>query len=295
MTRPRCIVPGGTFFVSRRTCRGMFRLHPGSRTNRILLYCLAYAAERTGVQIHAYIAMSSYHHIIGTDPLGKLPVFLHLLHMLTAKALNASQGQWENLWAPEHTCVVRLAEVQDILGKIAYVGADSVNAGLVRHPDDWPGVILWRPGTRVIATRPEVFFRSVAPGEIELRIVQPAGAHYEPQQWNEMVHAAVAQEVRSARASVEATGLPFLGRDRVLKASFLAKAKLYEQKRGINPLLAAKDITKRRAFLIAQKLFRAAYRVALDAWRAGNRSAVFPFGTWWMRVHHGAAVATGLA
>jgi hypothetical protein len=273
----------------------MFRLRPDSRTNRILLYCLACAAERTGVQIHAYVAMSSYHHIIGTDPLGKLPVFLHLLHMLIAKALNASQGQWENLWAPEHTFVVGLAEVQDILCKIACVAAGPVNAGLVRHPDDWPGVILWRPNTRVIATRPEVFFRSTAPAEIELRIVQPASAHDEPQQWDEMVRAAVAEEVRRARASVEASGLPFLGRDRVLKASFLEKVKSYEQKRGIDPLLVAKDITKRRAFLIAQKLFRAAYRAALDAWRAGNRSAVFPFGTWWMRVHHGAAVATGLA
>jgi hypothetical protein len=258
------------------------------------MYCLAHAAERTGVQIHAYIAMSNYHHISGTDPLGKLPVFLHLLHMLTAKALNASQGQWENLWAPEHTCVVRLIEVQDILSKIAYIAANPVNAGLVRHPDDWPGLVLWRPGARVIATRPEVFFRSTAPAEIELRIVQPTTADYEPERWNEMVQAAVAEEVRRARASVEASGLSFLGRDRVLKVSFLAKANLYEHRLGIDPTLAAKDITKRGAFLRAQKLFRGAYRVALHAWRAGNRAVVFPFGTWWMRVHHGAAVVPAL-
>jgi hypothetical protein len=178
---------------------------------------------------------------------------------------------------------------------IAYIAANPVSAGLMRHPDDWPGVVLWRPGTRVIATRPEVFFRTTAPAEIELRIVQPATADYEPQRWNELVDAAVAEEVRKARASVEASGLSFLGRDNVDKASFLAKAKSYEQRLGINPSLAAKDITKRPAFLRAQKLFYGAYRVALDAWRAGNRAVVFPFGTWWMRVHHRASVAPALA
>jgi hypothetical protein len=258
------------------------------------MYCLAYAAARTGIWIFAYIAMSNHHHIVLYDPGGKLPVFLHLLHMFAAKALNASQGQWENLWAAEHTSVVRLASTQDTLAKIAYVAANPVNAGLVRHPDDWPGVVLWRPGSRIIVTRPEAYFGSTFPQELELRVAHPADCD-DAQRWSELVQAAVDSQVREARASVESSGLSFLGRDRVLKASFIAKAKSYEQKRGTNPTLAARDITTRRTFLRAQKLFHAAYRAALDLWRAGNRSVVFPLGTWWMNVHHGAAVASALA
>jgi hypothetical protein len=30
------------------------------------------------------------------------------------------------------------------------------------------------------------------------------------------------------------------------------------------------------------------YREALDRWRAGDHEVVFPFGTYWMRVFHGA-------
>jgi hypothetical protein len=36
--------------------------------------------------------------------------------------------------------------------------------------------------------------------------------------------------------------------------------------------------------------FRASYRSALERWRAGLRSVVFPSGTWWMRIFHGARI-----
>ena len=36
------------------------------------------------------------------------------------------------------------------------------------------------------------------------------------------------------------------------------------------------------------RAFRAAYRTALEAWRLGVRDVVVPFGTWLMRVVHGA-------
>ena len=40
----------------------------------------------------------------------------------------------------------------------------------------------------------------------------------------------------------------------------------------------------------AVKAFRASYRAALERWCAGVRSALFPTGTWWMRVFHGAGI-----
>jgi hypothetical protein len=38
------------------------------------------------------------------------------------------------------------------------------------------------------------------------------------------------------------------------------------------------------------RAFRLAYRSALDKWRTGIRSVVFPAGTWWMRVLHAVTV-----
>ena len=39
------------------------------------------------------------------------------------------------------------------------------------------------------------------------------------------------------------------------------------------------------------RAFQGEYWKALTAWRGGERAAVFPSDTWWMRVHHAARVA----
>jgi REP-associated tyrosine transposase len=58
-----------------------------------------------------------------------------------------------------------------------------------------------------------------------------------------------------------------------------------------NPRLACLD-PKRRPVLLAELMhWRHEYRMAREAWRQGNRSVVFPWGTYSMRVHHGALVA----
>jgi REP element-mobilizing transposase RayT len=157
MAHPRRIVPGETYLITRRCYQRTFRLRPSELTNTIFLYCLAFAAMRTGIAVHAVCVMSNHHHLVVTDTRGVLPDFLRELHRLTAKAINASQGQWENLWAAEPCNVVRLVTDEDVESKIAYVVANPVAAGLVRQPDEWPGVLLW--GERVVTVRrPDVYF-----------------------------------------------------------------------------------------------------------------------------------------
>ena len=41
------------------------------------------------------------------------------------------------------------------------------------------------------------------------------------------------------------------------------------------------------------RAFREAYRAALDTWREGMRTVIFPAETWLMRVLHKVEVATG--
>jgi REP element-mobilizing transposase RayT len=146
VSHPRRIIPGETYLITRRCSQRTFRLRPSAETNRIFLYCMAFAAERTGVALHAACVMSNHHHLVVTDTRGVLPDFLRELHRLTAKAMNASQGQWENLWAADPCNVVRLVTDEDVEDKIAYVVANPVTAGLVKQPEQWPGVVIW--GTR---------------------------------------------------------------------------------------------------------------------------------------------------
>ena len=101
MARPRPIVASKTYMITRRCYQRTFRLRPSDETNQIFLYSLAWAAAKTGVQIHAACVMSNHHHIVLTDVCGMLPDFLRELHRTVAKAVNATQGEWENLWSAE--------------------------------------------------------------------------------------------------------------------------------------------------------------------------------------------------
>jgi len=72
--------------------------------------------------------------------------------------------------------------------------------------------------------------------------------------------------------------------------SFMHKARSYEAKRKTNPVLAARDVSVRKACKRVLRDFRRLYADALALWKAGDRMVVFPLGTWWMRVHHRAEV-----
>jgi len=114
-------------------------MRPHAVTNQIAQYCAAVAAQRTSVVTHAFVVMSNHHHLVISDPDGVLPEFLRELHRLTAKALNASQGQWENLWFAEKASAVRLPTLRDVVDKIAYCAANPVAAALVDAPRQMAG------------------------------------------------------------------------------------------------------------------------------------------------------------
>ena len=293
MAKPRRIVPGATYMLTRRACQRMFRMRPHPLTNQIALYCLAVAAARYGMLIHAIVLMSNHLHLIATDPNGCLPDFLRDFHRSMAKALNASQGQWENLWSAEHPSQVLLPTLDDVVAKVAYTVANPVAAGLVENPSQWPGVLLWKPGT-VVVDRPDVYFdpKGSAPETATLDICPAPGVDMEA--WIQRVTHAVHEELHRALEQVREQGLRFLGAAAVMAKSFLQKARSYEVKRGINPVLAARDVSVRKAMKRVLREFRRSYAHALALWRAGDRGAVFPFGTWWMRVHHAARVAPAM-
>jgi putative transposase len=297
VSAPRRVLPGETYLITRRCYQRTFRLRPSARTNQIFLYRLARAAQKTGVRIHAVCVMSNHHHLVVTDVRGELPVFLRELHRSTAKAINASQGQWENLWSAEQTSAVHLGDEDDILRKIAYVVANPVDAGLVAEPRDWPGLLLWEDH-EVPVTRPDDYFDPLgeSPERLALRIESPTrkGAAPRPvSAWRQRLATAIRDRVAAAHHAVRCAGLAFLGRNAVLAASFIARAKSYEVRRGLVPTVAAADPETRRTLLTIRVQFLGAYRTALELWRRGLRDVTFPIGTWWLRVHHGVAVATG--
>jgi putative transposase len=251
--------------------------------------------EGTGVVVHAVCVMSNHHHLVVTDPRGVLPEFLRELHRLTAKAINASQGQWENLWAAEPCNAARLVTDHDVEDKIAYVVANPVAAGLVEQPEQWPGVLLWGEKSVRVA-RPSSYFREdgTCPAQLELRIERPAAmdATVSAREWRHRVGEAIAQKVRAAHRCVREAGRVFLGRTAVLTASFAQRARTYEARFGVIPTFAAKLRAVREALRRVERAFRWHHRRAFELWQQGQRDVVFPVGTWGMVAMHGALVGT---
>jgi REP element-mobilizing transposase RayT len=299
MAHPRRVEPGATYLVTRRCSQRSFRLRPCAEVNRIFLYCLAFACRRTGVLVHAVCVMSNHHHLVVTDPCGVLPDFLRELHRLTAKAMNAFQGQWENLWAAEPCNVVRLVTDDDVDDRIAYTIANPVAAGLVKHPDEWPGIASWGDHSLRVE-RPKWYFSSEGscPSHLELTFTRPPIRDRESQDatlWKERVRNVIRDNVLAAHRELKTEGREFFGRKAVMASSFAQRAVSYERKRGVIPTFAARSREVRDELRRIERRFRASYREAFTLWRSGLRSVSFPFGTWQMRVVHAVSVQPPLA
>jgi putative transposase len=277
----------------------MFRLRPRPETNQIFMYCLAFAMRKTGVRLHAACVMSNHHHLVVTDPHGLLPEFLRELHRLTAKAMNASQGQWENLWAAEPCNVVRLVTDEDVEDKVAYVAANPVAAGLVRNPQAWPGFVAWGE-ERFHVVRPAAYFQEdgTCPPELPLLVELPpafasnSGAHAERMV---RIRDAIATKVAVAWRSIRKAGRALLGVEATMATSLRRRAGSFEEKRGVIPPFAATLKSVRDQLRRIEQGFRVGYRRALSEWRSGMRETVFPYGTWSMRVLHAASVGPPLS
>ncbi|WP_437603835.1 transposase [Sorangium sp. So ce590] len=299
MSQPRAIAPGATYLLTRRVLRRHFLLRPDVAMNQLLVYALAVSARRYGVEVHALCAMSTHLHLVVTDVHGVLPRFLQLFHRLVALGTKVLR-KWEGpVWDHEATSVVRLLTPAAVVEKIAYVLANPVAAGLVRHAREWPGVKVdvGELGCGVLrATRPSVYLDPENPQWVEeatLPLALPPGIEQEnAESLRHQIAAELERLEAQARAEAERQGLRFLGAERVSRVSPYERATSSEELRGRNPTFAVgrDQGDSWQTAATAVRAFRASYRAALERWRAGVRSVLFPVGTWWMRTFHGASV-----
>ena len=296
MTAPRQVLPGTTHLVTRRCSERRFFLRPSALTNGIFLYVLAVAARRHGVLVHAFCVLSNHYHLLVTDPDARLPAFMQYLDSLVARATNASLGHWEGFWSSEASySAVSHGSSDDVVRKAAYVLANPVSAGLVQHGREWPG--LWTApeqlgATTLTAPRPKTFFRAKGdmPESAELVLSVPPG-FASAQEFQDAVAAAVCELEGKTRREFQNEQRGFLGRARVLAQKPFARPAPGEPRRKLSPRVAARDKWKRIEALARLVGFLRAYRDAFASMRAGDRDAIFPAGTYLLRIEHGVRCA----
>jgi putative transposase len=288
------VIAGTTYLVSRRTAQRQFLLKPGELTNNTFGYILAVAAARYRILVHAVVVLSNHYHLVVTDPRADLPAFLQYLDSFVARALNASYGRWENLWAPGSFSGVTLVDPADVIEKSAYALANPVAAGLVASGREWPG--LWSPPETVGSAwrtfeRPDHFFSRTGsmPEQATLELTPPPG--FEVEEYRALVAARLADKEKDAAQAFAQEGREFMGARRVLAQKHTDFPAPGEPRRKLNPRIAARDKWKRIEALGRLKAFLAEYRIALARLRAGIENAVFPHGTYQLRVFLGVACA----
>ncbi len=287
------ILPDSTYMVSRRCSERRFFLRPSDLTNAIVAYCIAYAADKYGVLVHAFCIMSNHLHIVLTDPHCELPQFMGSVNKLIAKAMNASLGRFENFWASESYSSVRLETEEDIIDKMLYVLSNPVESELVDKASKWPGLISTprqMNAAPLECPMPPVFFRAEGdmPKSVKLHVVPPPG--FEGRRGQKLateLSKLLKSKEREVRKKVSREGKSFLGRSAVLSQSPFDRPESFEPRFGLNPRVACRDKWRRIEALQRLKSFLDAYREAWEAFKSGDREVCFPTGTYWMRRHAG--------
>ena len=293
MTRPRSIVPGTTYLITRRCTRREFWVRPGNFVNQLVCYALAFAATCYGLEVHGVCVMSNHCHLLVTDGDGRLPAFEEWLNGTLAKALNLFYKRSGVLWEPERSySAVELHDAESVLEKLVYVLVNPVAAGLVPRGELWPGVRVapFEPGTTVGATRPKVYFspNGTMPQKIRVELTKPPGfEEYDDEQFGEILRRKVTEKEAELREEAQREGRTFQGREAVLRQRSSASPGTPEERGGLNPRVAAASKWNRIAALRRYQAFLEAYEEARLRFRAGEREVEFPYGTYWMRVHCG--------
>ncbi len=290
------VFPNTTLMETRRCSERRFFLRPSKRTNHIVLYCLAFAAEKYEVELHGYCAESNHIHEVDTDTQGNGPEFRQLKNSLIARAMNVELDRREAFWSPTDKEVTVLADTGAQIEAYAYTLANPVKDGLVMYGHQWPG-LRSRPcdiGKEFVIKRPKgCFFKnSTLPEEVTLKLTMPPALRHLPHdEAVALLEKAVAEEEAACRKERQKLGLPFMGRRAVRKQNPFDAPQSRQPFGKLNPRIKCRDGALRRRLLQRLKAFWQAYADARRAWLECARHVLFPHGTYQLRVLYGVPTA----
>lgn len=278
--------------IVRRCSERRFFTKPSKLGNQAIEYCLAAAAKKAGVKILWSVFMSNHHHTGIYDPDARLPVFAHELHRLIAKHHNKMYGRQDHFWESGQSTYVRLHDSQAVLDALVYSLANPVAAHLVDRAQHWPGVrtLPHQLCTTRQVSRPRFYFRQngCMPKTLPLELhLPPCFQHLSPGEFRKLVSDALRKREHELREKRTAQGRSLLGRGEILSESHLDSPRSRPTKKKSNASTKAHNPWERVTALKKLREFEKQYAEALQRFRTGERKAVFPFGTYLMRVLFG--------
>ncbi len=265
---------------------------------RIYRYVTGLIAAKFGIEIHAVQMLSTHIHEVLTDVNGMLPRFLEQRNRLFANALKCFRGWPEEVFSREGANCVELFGPTAIEKEMLYTLANCVEAGLVSTPNEWPGVNtpVEELGRKAhVVSRPRVYFSEEMPKDATFETTIPKAlieAHGTAHHARRAIESGLHERVAALHRAFAKAGRTYLGVAKVLAARFTARSNAFESFGARVPSFAAAGVKEAATLALSLRAtFLRAYRKAFEAFRAGERTVPFPFGTWRMRFVAGAYVA----
>ncbi|MEQ8454892.1 MAG: hypothetical protein RID81_32920 [Sandaracinaceae bacterium] len=295
-----------TLTVSRRTVQRFFLLRPDANgeMQNAMWYCAGLAAEEHGIELHAMTGMATHPHYSMSDPHSLAPDFYADFHRNLAAATKGLRDWDEEVFNKSSTAGLEICTPEAFVEDLAYIIANPVAAGVVKRPEDYPGVIVLPKQLgrrRIIARRPNLpYFRSARwPAKVEITLTLPQWVvdHYGSE---EAVRREVKVELEGLLSEIHreraAEGKGYLGAKRAVRISHEVRSTRVEERGRINPLfkVGRGQVALARAKLREIRGWYACYDDCRERWTSGDRNVVWPAGTWWMRVFHRAPCESDL-
>lgn len=291
MSAPRCIKPGTTWFLTRRTTNGLHLLRPDldQTLQTLYLYITAVLCSELDIMLHAVQMLSNHFHEVVTDTRGLLPTFLRERNRLFALGIQVHRNWKEPVFSRTTPSCIELLTKEAVLDKIGYTIANCVAAGLARSPEEWPGVTVTADdiGRTVIeVARPNFFFDPKNPrwpetAKLAITLPPAIAAAYETLSIAQsVIREAIENAVQSAREEAARQGFESGAPSKVCESNVLASTKAPAGGGGSRTFASVGDKAAAARAIAERRAFRLSYRAALERLRASRAPVVFPFGTW---------------
>ncbi len=289
-----------TFAVCRRVNERRFFLRPDAALTALFTWLFCVLAPRFGVEVHAATVLSTHYHVVISVADQRISDFFQHFNARLAGALNVLRRAPRGVvWEPGGLSIVELKTADAIVQAIAYAIVNPVAAGLAWSPEDWPGlnVLADEIGRRVLsAARPGYYFDPKKWAERASHPVTLPGCLvllWGEEETRRKIAEEVELQLTEAREKLRASGREVLGPARARRASPYRRAKSWEPFGKRDPHFATGRGRVAERIEAARELvaFRREYRETWQRYKAGERDLVWPYGTYLMRVRHGARVA----
>jgi REP element-mobilizing transposase RayT len=129
----------GMYFVTARTIQGRMLLRPTPETNEVVGGVLAKAVMLSGVELHGYVVLSNHVHLLVTARGAALSKCMQYFLGNTAKKVSKLVDWSGTFWERRFSAQPVLDDASSV-ERLNYILSHGVKEGLVRRPEEWPGL-----------------------------------------------------------------------------------------------------------------------------------------------------------